>query len=287
MGNWLAPVRLLVGWTRIYLRRGAIAGFAKLVDLMTCRLRGLTPCIVYQMGKVGSTTVIDALNATGRIRAFQAHRLNPESIARNQQRFRAGETYYRDMIFERGLYRWLWRQRRPVKIVTILREPFSQTYSGFFQNLKRSTRGQIDPSTATVDTLKPYFLDWEDLGIATRWIETEYMPVLAHNPYSYPFDPALGWSVINTDRFEILIMKLELNDNEKTKLVAKFLDLEDVTMDRENIGENKPYAALYQRFRSEVRIPKETADKWVETRYVQHFFTPEEGAAARGRFGEK
>lgn len=276
----------LAGWRRLYLQRGAVSAFGKLADLMTCRLRGRTPCIVYQMGKVGSTTVIDALNDTDRVRAFQAHRLNPESTARIQSRFRAGETYFRDMIFERGLYHWLRRQRKPVKIITILREPFSQTYSAFFQNLQRNTRGKLDVSTSTIDTLRPHFLEWEDLGIATRWIETEFIPVFGRSPYEQPFDPEQGWCVIQAGHFEILILKLELDDEEKALRIADFLNLDRFAMGYQNTAESKSYSGLYHRFRAEVKIPKQIAASWVASRYMQHFYTPEEAAAARRQFAE-
>lgn len=271
----------------LYLRRRVIAELAMLADLYTCRFRFREPCVVFQMGKVGSTTIVSALNATGKIRAFQAHRLNPENTADIQARFRAGEGYYRDMIFERGLYRWLQRQRRPVKVIVPLREPFSHSYSSFFQNIRRNTRGHVDPRRVEIEVLAPYFFRWEELGMATKWIEREYIPVLGYDPYRYDFDSKSGTQVIAEGRYEVLLLKVELDDNAKARAIADFLGLGAIELKRRNVAEGKAYATLYNRFRSEVRIPSVIANSWTKSRYMHHFYTKTEIKNALVRFAEK
>lgn len=256
----------------------------KLIDLRTSHLRRLQPCIVFQMGKVGSTSIVKALNATGKVRAFSAHRLNPRRTKEIQARFRAGETYYRDMIFERGLYRWLATRKRRVKVITGVREPFSHSYSSFFQNIPRSTRGAVDPATATVETLKEHFLAWEELGLAVDWLDLELKNVLGLDPYAGAFDHAKGCQILKNKDFEVLVLKAESSDRQKEMAIKAFLGVGNIRLGRDNSGRSKCYGDLYKRFRSEVKIPKKMADVWLNSRYMKKFYSNEERYSAKRRF---
>lgn len=276
----------LSNFTRLYLRRGGLSSLLRLADLETCYLRNKQACIIFQMGKVGSTSLIHSLNATGQVRAFQAHRLNPETMAEIRSRFLDGENYYRDMIFERGVLSWMRRQNRSVKVIVPIREPFSHTYSAFFQNISRNTRGSVDPEAANVDLLASYFSEWEELGLATKWIDREYVPVLGHSPYNEEFDHDSGVKVISRNGFDVLLMKIEIDDAKKVRAISSFLGIDCLSLRRENVAHSKAYGEIYDEFRTRVKISRETAERWSQSRYMRHFYTTAEADAALERYSE-
>lgn len=244
---------------------------------------GKEPVLVYQMGKVGSTALAALINRVPGYGAVQVHRLMPDRTAEIRARFDAGERYYRDMRIEQWVYRHIIGNDRPVRIVTAVREPLAHSYSAFFQNLPRSTRGGISDPNA-VDALRQRFLGWDDLGAALHWLDLEASRLTGCDLVAQPFDIDRGWSQVEQGRFSILILKAELDDVHKRAAIQDFLGHDPGAVPRANSAEGKAYAVGYQTFIDAVKLPASMAEAWADHRYTRHFYSEAEIRKAIARF---
>jgi|SRR5690606_2252081 len=98
----------------------------------------LSPYIlIYQMGKVGSSSIYASLKAKGVPKVFHLHRMNPETTQKMKRTFLEQNLlaqFRTEQLFE-TIYRKAIQRRKKVKIITLVREPISRNISAFFENL--------------------------------------------------------------------------------------------------------------------------------------------------------
>ena len=135
------PIRYIVGILR---RPWLYPQFIYNLAFRTKRHRGQfsNPVLIYQMGKVASSSIFHSLKTTTDFNAFHVHRLNPKHITR----VREGHLQRGDsppIEDEEGLYLYenlIKPCRTPIKIISLVREPISRNISAFFQNLQSYER---------------------------------------------------------------------------------------------------------------------------------------------------
>ena len=86
-------------------------------------LKSDIPVLVYQMGKVGSSSVTNSLLRHYSGIVLQAHYFNS-----NHKDWRVGR-----------LYRWVIEEDNPLRIISLTREPIGRNVSAFFQNFEKHT----------------------------------------------------------------------------------------------------------------------------------------------------
>src|SRR4051812_540398 len=97
-----------------------------------------SPVLVYQMGKVGSSSITGALSRIPGLEVHQVHRLNVSNIERVQEAHRR-RGWPLPPGDEQGLQvieKYI-RPRVPLRIVTLVRDPIARNISYFFQNLDK------------------------------------------------------------------------------------------------------------------------------------------------------
>ena len=250
---------------------------------------GRSPVYVYQMGKVGSSALVQLVDSVPGFFAIQAHRLMPDRCKEIQARFDSGEHYVSDMRFEQWLFRGLVSGgEKPVRIITAVREPMAHSYSAFFQNIRRSTHGEVESAaSADLGALRRHFLEWKELGGALTWLDLEASRLTKTDLLAQPFDKALGWGRVDHGRFSVLILKSELDDARKREAVGDFLERVPGPLSRANQASDKQYAKAYRRFIETVKLPAERAKRFARHRYTQHFYTDAEIDAALARFSDR
>lgn len=246
-----------------------------------------TPIIVYQMGKVGSRSVKDSLRAYELDRVFHVHRMNPINIERVRQEYLAhGETPPDESVGER-LYSDVVKLDREAKFITLVREPISRNMSAFFENFKRFTGVKYENSDFTVEELITYFIEGYRHSVPLTWFDVEMKPTLDINVYAYPFPTDEGYTVIKDGSFEILILKLEINDETKEAAIAEFLDMPDFQLSRSNVGQDKDYARTYQHFLRTIKLPRAYVDLMCDSQYTKHFYSAAEIEAVRSEWRDR
>jgi hypothetical protein len=245
------------------------------------------PVIVYQMGKVASSSIYQGLKAVPGVDVFHAHYLLPENIERNQAAVRARGFKPRDESRRRYLYRRLLaRPDRRIHIITLVREPIGRNVSAYFQNLETVTRVRNADSRLDTAALIQTFLDEYPHDTPLNWFDLEFKPVTAIDVYEHPFAVADGYSVIEKPPFRALIMRSDLNDQSKQAQVRHFLGIPRFSLPRANVGEAKRYGDAYRRMLGAIKLSAPYADRMLGSRYARHFFSKEELAQLRERWTE-
>jgi hypothetical protein len=251
--QWLSKARITTG------RRAA----------KLCRaLDSAAPVLIFQMGKVGSTSLNDSLARTWPGLTIQTHNFN-QDLERNRQSVR--------LVYERVV-----RKGGPLFIISPVREPIGRNVSAFFQNFERDTGLTLKESAFSVDELIRMFLANDRQSLPLTWFDTRFKPAFGIDVYNFEFS-ASGIQIIQQRNVNALLMRCELPDSAKESAVRGFLNLRAFSLSRSNVGSEKPYASAYQRFIEAFRAPEWYLHAMYDSRYFNHFY----GASEKYRLIKK
>jgi glutamate mutase epsilon subunit len=109
-----------------------------------------------------------------------------------------------------------------------------------------------------------------------EWFDVELKAVFGIDVYDYPFDREKGYSIIEQDNVEVLVIKLE-KINSLEQVIGDFVEVSDFKLINSNVSDKKPYKYLYKNMREEIRIPREVVDRYYKNSpRMKHFYTEEE-----------
>lgn len=245
---------------------------------------GAPICIVYQMGKVASTSIYEALKDRTDCFGFHTHSLNRANIDKN--RSHQGDEAF--AIDKRGqlsdqLSAKIVEPRLPVKIITLVRDPFERNISAYFEN-NRAIRKGFQLNQENLKKLIDDFLNNSNHLGPQRWFENEFEPALGVDIFAHPFDPVSEWGIIRQAPYDILVLRTTLDDSKKSELISDFLELPGVNIERRNSTTDKSLKKLYQEFKNTVVFPEDLGQQILECRYTQHFFTAAEIERMKSRW---
>jgi len=218
-------------------------------------LRNDNPVLVYQMGKVASSSVTRSLSRQYSGVVLQAHYFNP-----NHKDWRV-----------RRLYHWVVEGARPLNVISLTREPIGRNVSVFFQNFERHTGVSYDKANFSLEELKTIFLEKFANGQPLHWFENNIMRNFGIDVYVKPF-PKCGHSTYTHKDIRLLVMRSEINDNEKVKVIKDFLKMDSFRLVNRNISSQKEYASTYMDFKRNVKFPLDYIDKICKSKYFNHFY---------------
>ncbi len=221
-------------------------------------LRWHAPILIYQMGKVGSRSVYESLLACD-VKAIHFHRME------------AG--YTREIA-----------HRDQVRVITLVREPIDRHISGFFQNFELHTGVAYEQATFDLAALFKIFLDKKHFSHPPLWFDREMKIQLGIDVYDYPFPQEKGYLAIRQDKYEMLILKLELDDTIKEKVISEFVGLDNFELVRKNVAQDKIYAKTYREFKKALRLPEQLIETMCNARYTRHFYSQTEIEAMRAKY---
>lgn len=246
----------------------------------------LPPVLVYQMAKVGSSTITWALQDIDGLNVFQVHLMHPDSLRRLRAVLRKhGRWVARlqsDMdIRGRILFKRLIKSGLKAKIITLVREPISRNCSLYFQNLDVLWGTADAHKNVELSRLVSEFYNKFDHHDGLNWFDGEFKPVLGVDIYEHEFPRDAGHLRIKTEHYDILIMRSDLTDSSKAKCIEELLGIEGLSLTPKNVGSEKPYAATYRKFLDTVELPEAYVNDMLDSKYTRHFFGPEEIASLR------
>lgn len=236
-------------------------------------VRRIAPIIVYQMGGVGSNSVHEELEAHG-VWALHAHRLHEDAFAPGQNKPRS--------------WRWIRRHviepRRPAKFIALVRDPVAVKVSDFFMNLSKGRRKRAMAQAGPEELIAMFNKTAGQSSFQLNWFETEVEPVLGIDVFSAPFPLDLGYATYRNGPFELLVMRTELPDEKKSRIVAEFVGVSKLSIGRTNTNEQKTYAERRRAFEAALSIDPTQMAAWLSAPLMQHFFSPEERESIRSRW---
>lgn len=255
----------------------------------TIKLRSGAPIIIYNMAKVGSASVRDSLVSAGVEPVFHLHIMNPDLIKIRRQRELAnhqrphsnywiGERLYMDVV----------KKGNRAKFITLVREPIGRSISHLFNNFSRLTNTEYANADFSIEELTGVFL--KSTGIHIRsltWFDTDMKPVLGIDVYEHPFPKEKGYLSIKQDNFELLILKLELDDSVKERAIKDFLGIPIFRLTKTNIAQDKVYARTYADFKANAHLPESYVEIMCKSRYMRHFYNDAEIESIRCKWQDR
>jgi hypothetical protein len=233
------------------------------------RLRRATPDFIYQMGKVGSSSVYHSILQQYSGAVFHAHNFFID---------------HEDPPI-RHLYDWVIVKERPLKVISLTREPIGRNVSAFFQNFDRDTGVPYAKSAFSIEELKAIFLLNYKHEIPLVWFDNNIRVNFGIDVFATQFSES-GIATYANNNIELLIMRLEVADDEKNKAIGSFLGLDHFQLQRTNVGEEKEYSTTYNEFKRKVRFSSDYIDKMCNSKYFNHFYSQETINAVRTKWSK-
>ncbi len=263
------------------------------------RLRDRTAVLVYQMGKVGSWSVAQAVRQAPGYWPIHIHYLSRENLQvveagnrRQYQRTGRMARHYLESLYTR------WRLAnggfpRPLKVITLTREPVGRSLSAFFHFLE-CTYPEIRPGDRLrevgmdllIEELTPYFQErfpW-DLERPAAWFEAELKGVLRFDAFSEDFDRDAGYAIYRGAELEVLIIKLEHLSRCGGRALGEFLGTGGLEVRRSNEASSRADFEVYQAFQKRAPLDPEVVERCYSSRYVRHFYSEAEIAGFQARW---
>lgn len=198
-----------------------------------------SPIIVYQMGKVGSSSVTQSLNNSGCRRAYNVHRMDPDNMARVRQYCLENNRRPPNDIVGKRLYTRIVKEGKRAKFITLVREPIRRNVSAFFQNLNRFIGNDREQLSRDIGELAKIFIQEYNHFVPLTWFDVEMKQTLGIDVYEHPFPKKAGYLSVGRGRFQVLILKAEIEDRIKEKAIREFLGSTKFNLVRTNIGKDK------------------------------------------------
>jgi len=251
--------------------------------LLETHVKGRTPVIVYQPGKVGSTSVTKSLKNYGVSPTYHVHWLNLK--ARLIDQFFLAQHVLEGQV----LYHLVIKRQRPVKIITMVREPINRHIASYFQSIQRhlGLEDEKQLEQLSLEEAMAGFLKRQALAMKSpeeNWFEKQFNPIVGIDIYQHVFPKEEGALTLRRGNVDVLVFKSELGDSQKERLIADFLHLSQFRIQRANVGESKWYAQLYNEFKEQICLPEAYVDMMLNSRHVRHFYTDTEIAQARAKW---
>ena len=241
-----------------------------------------TAIVVYQMGKVGSTTVYFSLKNTLLFNpVFHVHFLD-RSALKEQEKFynsTVGKTpnqirhlrhgnFLRQKLDESVDINW--------KIITLVRDPIIREISIFFQKKDKKFPQGIDTADI-INLLEKQFLSFdESTDFACNWFDREIKSNFNIDVYDFDFDRQKGYQIIREKDREILIMRLEDLNNCFQVALGEFLAItQPINKVSENTATTKPYKKQYLEVIDKLKIPRTVCELIYSSKYARHFYSKE------------
>ena len=262
-----------------------IAAAVDLLRRTSRKYRDESTILVYQMGKVASASIANAIGE----RAIHIHNFFPSNEPCSKK------PLHRSALYKKPFH-WLFyqvarravRARRLTKIVTVVRDPIGRNVSMYFHDLHywlayyfsevRSKR--LDGEG--VDVLLDCFRETFDHDYPLEWFDRELKRLTGLDVYDHEFDRARGWTKIDSGGVSLLIVQAE-------RLRDCWPAVEDfcgrkLEWREDNRTEHKWYGALYADFSSRYFVSPAELDRIYSSRYAAFFYSENDRAAFKRKW---
>lgn len=262
-----------------------IPNLKQLYRLIRPRYGIRSPIIVYQMGKVGSSSLYAGLRALClNVPVYQCHMLNNlDAIEKSvHKKYPAAPPVLPQVELGRALRREI-EQKKGTRwhLISMVREPVARNVSAFFQNIKNilpDAYEQLANDTLNVAWLRNEFLTRYDHSAPANWFDSQMRDFFNIDVFATPFPVERAYQTYTGPNARLLLLRYDNLNERITPALSEFLGLDDFTLPRANVADDKEYRDLYRRF-LETPLPMDYVTQMYETRFAKHFWTDAERAA--------
>ena len=238
------------------------------------KLRKAPPILVFQMGKVGSTSIFKSLE-----KKYPGVVLHTHYVLES------------DWQMEHVLD-WA-KKGNPIKIISPIREPIGRNVSAFFHFTREGNEHKCDISMYSVQeqvklylddsfprdlidaessSLAPEFETFVSQDFSLEWFENNIEKYFSINVYKKSF-PDCGHARFSHNNIDLLVLRIDISDEEKELAIRGFLEFPEFELKNENIGSSFEYASQYKLFKKQATLPEEYLNKMCDSKYFRHFYS--------------
>lgn len=241
------------------------------------------PVLIYQMGKVGSSTVYNSLiHAAIPNPVLHLHFLS-EDIAKHKMTFKNAGIYpvYHLVLGEAVRKMLLEKPGFPCKIISLVRDPIAFVISDLFQNPYFSSDDVMSDNGAIDEAKATQYLDRElkkpkTFSYVDQWFDRELNRVFDIDVFAEPFPVDIGYCVYKKANVEVLVIRLEDLTQKGPKAIADFLNLEKhLVLEQRNVRNESRESSSYHRVLRRLRLNEVTCRTIYSSRFVKHFYNEE------------
>jgi hypothetical protein len=251
-----------------------------------------SPILIYQMGKVGSLTLLASLRKLQLpVPVMHCHVLN--NLEAIEEHFRGARENHAGPVKaiangRKVLEELAGNPKKKWDVITLVRDPIARNISHFFHIITEiipDIEERRQNGTIRLEELVRVFLETEEASMVPRiWFDEQMKPVFGVDVFETPFPHDQGYQIIKKGRFRLLIIRLEDLNACVGLAIRHYLRVKEMAIINVNVAENKGYADLYREFLRTVRLPDEYVNAVYGTQYARHFYTPVELQAFRERW---
>lgn len=243
--------------------------------------------LVYQMGRVGSTSIIYSLrNLYSSLSIdspiYHLHYLNNfEEIEQrakkdlidtaNFMRFLELSKNYRQLIANDNGQHYF--------IISLVRDIIARNVSTFFYALSGfipDWEVRLKNNALSIDDLHEIYLSKNSYTItAEKWFDEQVSPVFGIDVYETPFPTNTGYKIFSSEKVDLLVMRMENLSNCAVPAIYEFLGLNGFDLQRINTGDERPAGELYRLFKSKP-LPLEYVTYMYSSKLARHFYSEAE-----------
>lgn len=242
-----------------------------------------SPILVYQNGKVGSSSVSKSLWKAG-IENAHVHRfffkkdiVGELMLGEEKKEFVCTSNFLNFQFPE--YVRAVKEEMKYKKIITMVREPISVDLSTVFQWIGSGTSDRFFEERIRQGKTFRQVVSELMLKIQNRqyeWFDDELKELTGIDVYSYPFNKKEGYTIISEKGIEVLLLKAEELSN-LTDVIRDFVNAKQFELINENVGRYKQYAHLYKKIKEEIQFTRDYVEAYYNAHsHINHFYSENE-----------
>ncbi|HBC3860871.1 putative capsular polysaccharide synthesis family protein [Vibrio parahaemolyticus] len=221
--------------------------------------------LVYQMGKVGSSSIEHTLEARN-IPSYHIHTFDDHEEFHMYHNKKDVSKFFD--FKNRAMYRLVLNQRKrilqkreQIKIVTLIRDPIATVFSRFFQDLhlqfiegKKNDAIHRDMEV-TYKHLEHCFDNYINLNYFADWFDNELKRNFSIDVMRQEIDSTQPFFTFNNDKASVILIKCEQLSS-LDKEIGDFLNVDNFVLKNSNEAKNKWYSNIHQYFKQHYDFSK-------------------------------
>ncbi len=250
---------------------------------LTPTFTGHPPVVVACTHRTASSATYSAVRRALGYTVVKCHRLNPALMVPTRHLDGAvigrGGMLCNHMHGDQVVHGSIVKPRREARFIMMVRDPVAVMASMAGLAATGARRWGPDPDTT------PHWPACDPfMGAMTGWFEHDVKPALGWSLLDHPFDAERGAGTFQHGQWEILVLRADLADSEKSHELSQFLGVPGIDVRPLNSAAERGQSLGVERARAAIRKHPAVVDVAYAHPFSQLCFTPTQLSAMRGRW---